>query len=74
MIWREDKNIQHILSKKNVSDALRLCPGKELLNRLAPQAGCRNSTDLARAVRKNCKPAEFKDTAELQLVLKKFFQ
>ena len=45
--------------------ALRYVPSKELLNSLAPRAGCKNGADLMRSLRRNFKPTDFALTKEL---------
>ena len=47
-------------------EALRLLPAKEVLNALAPRAGCKNGTDLMRSLKKNFKPTDFPHVARLK--------
>lgn len=54
--------IDLVIGKANIEEALRLLPAKELLNSLAPRAGCKNGSDLMRSLRRNFKPDEFPDT------------
>ena len=61
--------IDVVLAKRDVEAALRLLPAKELLNSLAPKAGCKNSSDLMRALRRNFQPAEFESTRQLAVEL-----
>lgn len=55
----EIKIIEDAVNSRDHVTALRLLPGKELLNTLAPRAGCKNANDLMRSLRKNFKPEEF---------------
>jgi energy-coupling factor transporter ATP-binding protein EcfA2 len=57
--------IEAVTARNDVPAALRLVPAKELLNTLAPRAGCRNGTDLMRSLRRNFKPGNFSDTKSL---------
>lgn len=57
--------IEAALSARNAESALRFLPAKELLNKLAPRAGCKNGSDLMRAIRRNFKPDEFPLTKTL---------
>ena len=57
--------IEGIISTRSVEGALRLLPAKELLNKLAPRAGCKNGSDLMRSLRRNFKPHEFEWTKDL---------
>jgi ABC-type lipoprotein export system ATPase subunit len=65
----EIEAIDTVLNERNVEKALRLLPAKELLNALAPKAGCKNSSDLMRALRRNFKPDEFEPTKHLSAEL-----
>ncbi len=49
-IDRELACIDKILAEKNVVDALKFLPGKQLLSKLAPRTGCKNGTDLMRSI------------------------
>ncbi|TND60105.1 AAA family ATPase [Aeromonas dhakensis] len=62
----EIDKIESTLSSRDVSTALLLLPGKELLNKLAPKAGCRNGDDLMRSLKRNFKPSEFEILKQLQ--------
>jgi energy-coupling factor transporter ATP-binding protein EcfA2 len=57
--------LQSILDSQDSLSALRYIPSKELLNSLAPRAGCKNGADLMRALRRNFTPADFVLTKEL---------
>lgn len=61
--------IDAAVSGGRIAQALRLLPGKELLNSLAPRAGCKNGTDLMRSLRNNFKPTDFTATADLKASL-----
>jgi hypothetical protein len=50
---QELSRIDKVIVERDVNNALRLMPGKELLSKLAPRAGCKNSTDLMRSVKRN---------------------
>lgn len=52
-------SISEAVELKNINRALYFIPGKELLNKLAPKAGCRNGDDLMRSLRRNFKPDDF---------------
>jgi ABC-type lipoprotein export system ATPase subunit len=54
-------NIDEAIGTKNINDALKFLPGKELLNKLAPKAGCRNGDDLMRSLRRNFNPDDFEE-------------
>jgi len=47
---------QEAVAQRDVEKLLRLCPGKELLYRLAPMAGCKDPASFARAVYKHLSP------------------
>lgn len=61
----EVSRLNTIVTAGNVVEALKYLPGKELLNKLAPRAGCANATDVMRSLRANFKPADFSETAAL---------
>lgn len=61
--------LQGLLEVRDVIGALRSIPSKELLNSLAPRAGCRNGADLMRALRRNFNPIDFPLTKELSLTI-----
>lgn len=63
--------IESVIAQCNIEAALRYLPAKELLNRLAPRAGCKNGSDLMRSLRRNFKPEEFPDTKSLVAVIGK---
>jgi ABC-type lipoprotein export system ATPase subunit len=52
-------HIDQIISSGDVIAALRLVPGKELLAKLAPRAGCKNGVDLMRSVKSNLSLEQF---------------
>lgn len=61
----EVAGIESVIARCDIQAALRLLPAKELLNALAPRAGCKNGSDLMRSLRRNFKPEEFPDTKAL---------
>lgn len=61
----EVQAIDAVLGQRDVEKALRLLPAKELANALAPKAGCKNSSDLMRALRRNFRPEDFEVTRQL---------
>lgn len=65
----EVATIHSLIQERNVIGALRYLPSKELLNSLAPRAGCKNGTDLMRALRRNFSPADFELTKALTLAI-----
>lgn len=50
---QELAEIDKALSELNILNALKLVPGKEVLAKLAPRAGCKNGTDLMRSIKRN---------------------
>ena len=62
----EIAKIDEIIKNRDVDLALRYLPGKELLIKLAPQAGCRSDTDLMRSLKRNFEPGHFAATARLR--------
>lgn len=67
---QELNEIDRVLSTRDVSKALRLLPAKNLLNRLAPRAGCRNAADLMRSLRHNFRPDGFSQLSALAAKLR----
>lgn len=55
-------HIESVIDRRNIGEALRLLPSKELANTLAGKAGCRNAAALMRSLRTNFKPADFEHT------------
>lgn len=53
------QHCQKALSNKDLNELLRLCPGKELIHRLGPMAGCKDAAALARAIYKHLDPLVF---------------
>ncbi|MEZ8204967.1 hypothetical protein ACED47_12845 [Vibrio splendidus] len=66
LLTEEITRIDSAISNRDVTAALLLLPGKELLNKLAPKAGCRNGDDLMRSLKRNFKPSEFEILNQLQ--------
>jgi len=67
---RELATIDRALAERDLALALKLVPGKELLARLAPRAGCKNSTDLMRSVKRNLSAENFAPAARLSAALR----
>ena len=61
----EVARLRAIVDAHDAVGALRYVPSKELLNSLAPRAGCKNGADLMRSLRRNFKPTDFALTKEL---------
>lgn len=61
----EVAKLRSIVDAGDAVGALRYLPSKELLNSLAPRAGCKNGADLMRSLRRNFKPTDFAITSEL---------
>jgi ABC-type cobalamin/Fe3+-siderophores transport system ATPase subunit len=61
----ELEKINSTIQERDIYMALKLLPGKELLNKLAPRAGCKNGTDLMRSVKRNLNIDSFKLVKEL---------
>jgi hypothetical protein len=59
LINHELATIDEIIKLKNLDVALRYVPGKSLLQKLAPKAGCRNGADLMRSLSKNFQASNF---------------
>lgn len=66
VVQHELNTINDIISSKNLEFALKYVPGKELLQKLAPKAGCRNGTDLMRSLSKNFNAIDFVHTKALR--------
>lgn len=66
LLEEEVGRIDSTINNRDINTALLLLPGKELLNRLAPKAGCRNADDLMRSLKRNFKPNEFEILSHLQ--------
>jgi ABC-type lipoprotein export system ATPase subunit len=65
----ELSNIDDACSNKDPLEMLKYLPGKQMLNILAPKAGCRNGTDLMRALKSNFPPEFFNETKKLKNTL-----
>lgn len=61
--------IDKALQNRDIMSILRYIPAKELLNKLAPRAGCKNGTDLMRALRRNFKPTDFPSLAAIRSIV-----
>jgi ABC-type lipoprotein export system ATPase subunit len=58
----EIQEVESIIARRDIDLALKLLPSKELLNSLAPRAGCGNASSLMRSLRNNFKPDQFPAT------------
>lgn len=61
--------IEKALQNRDIMSILRYIPAKELLNKLAPRAGCKNGTDLMRSLRRNFKPTDFPALAAIRNIV-----
>jgi len=59
-------NINTTISNRDIIKALHYLPGKELLNRLAPKAGCKNGTDLVRSIKRNLDVDSYEEIIKLR--------
>lgn len=66
LIRQELIKIDRVADSMNLDDALKYIPGKELLQKLAPKAGCRNGSDLMRSLSKNFSATDFQHTRALR--------
>ena len=66
LVQQELSGIDQIIASRSLEGALKYCPGKELLQKLAPKAGCRNSADLMRSLSKNFDADSFSHTRDLK--------
>lgn len=66
LLQEELDSIEHALVTSDVNAALIYLPGKELLNKLAPKAGCRNGEDLMRSLRRNFTPNDFSEIKDFK--------
>lgn len=66
LLEEEIIRVDSAIQTRDITTALLLLPGKELLNKLAPKAGCRNGDDLMRSLKRNFKPSEFGILGQLQ--------
>ncbi len=57
--------IDEVITGRDINGALKLLPGKQLLNKLAPRAGCKNGTDLMRSIKRNLNLDSFPTIKEL---------
>lgn len=57
--------IEAVMDAKDAAKALRFLAAKEVLQVLAPKAGCRNGTDVMRSLRHNFSPSDFPSTKRL---------
>lgn len=69
---RELAEIEKTIQDKNVLNALRLLPGKELLAKLAPMTGCKNGTDLMRSIKRNLSVKDFEEVNRLSSLMRGF--
>lgn len=67
---KELATIEKTLLDKDVLVALKILPGKELLAKLAPMAGCKNGTDLMRSIKRNLSVKNFPEAKVLSDAIK----
>ncbi|MEY8849844.1 ATP-dependent endonuclease [Psychroserpens sp. XS_ASV72] len=65
---------QKALDDKSIPEILKLIPGKQLLNKLAPKAGCRSERNFANAVKKHIDIKDYPHLSELKTELTKKFE
>ena len=65
---------QKALDNKSIPEILKLIPGKQLLNKLAPKAGCRSERNFANAVKKHINIEDYPHLLELKTELTKKFE
>lgn len=69
LIGQQLSHIDEVIGRRDLDAALKFLPAKELLRNLAPRAGCRNSSDLMRALSRNFHPEDFVRTSRLREAL-----
>lgn len=62
-------SIDTIITSRDITAALKALPGKELANKLAPKAGCKNASDLMRSLTRNFSADDFEATKSLRAAL-----
>ncbi|HEX9600613.1 MAG TPA: hypothetical protein VF985_03910, partial [Mariniflexile sp.] len=70
----ELEKCQKALREKSISKILTLMPGKQLLNKLAPKAGCKSERNFANAVKKHININVFPQLIELKTQLTKMIE
>lgn len=58
---------QKAINDKNIAEIMTLIPGKELLNRLAPIAGCRSERNLVNAAKKHIHIQDYSELQDLKI-------
>lgn len=71
---KELQAIDAVIRSGEAAAALRLLPSKEILNTLAPRAGCKNGADLMRSLKRNFSPGDFTQLAELKAMIEQSAQ
>lgn len=66
LVDNELKAIDKIIESRDLDSALKYIPGKELLQKLSPKAGCRNGADLMRSLSRNFEAGNFTHTRALK--------
>ena len=62
--------IKRSLAVRDIHYALKVLPGKQLLNILAPRAGCKNGIDLMRSIKRNLSADQFPEVQELMSAIR----
>lgn len=70
VLTQELARVDQAIQESDISEALRLAPGKELLPRLMYRTGARSPSELIRAVTKHLDPERFVHTRELKSQIK----
>lgn len=60
---------QKALEERSIDQVLKLIPGKQLLNKLAPKAGCRSERNFANAVKKHISIEDYPQINDLKTEL-----
>lgn len=66
---RELALLDAALAGRDIVQALRLLPAKEVLGKIAPRVGCKSGTDYMRALKRNFEPSAFAKLDELRVAL-----
>lgn len=62
----ELESIDRACQRRDISAALRYLPAKQMLNSLAPRAGCKNGMDMMRSLKRNFDPDNFAFVGDLK--------
>jgi hypothetical protein len=74
ILEEELKECKEAFEKKDLTKILKLIPGKELLNKLAPKAGCRSERNLVNAVKRHIDISEYPELSSLRDELKSKYE